>query len=61
FEDTLSDAEILSALAFIKSTWPLVILEAHEVVNGRPGSADVFLDDLAACGLSLGVLDMGGK
>ena len=54
FEDILSDAEILSVLAHIKSTWPLVIVEAHAAVNGRPSNSPLDLETLEACGLSLG-------
>ena len=61
FEGTLSDAEILSTLAYIKSTWPLAILEVHNVVNGKPGSAGVRLEDLEACGITLGVVAVRGE
>ncbi|MDU8943925.1 c-type cytochrome [Ovoidimarina sediminis] len=37
FGDILSDREILSVLAFIKSTWPDRVIEQHNRVNGRPG------------------------
>ena len=37
FGDVLSDREILSVLAFIKSTWPDRMIEHHNRVNGRPG------------------------
>lgn len=55
FSDALSDAEILAILAYIKSNWPIVIVEAHNWVNGKPSAAPVSLEDLAACGLSLGI------
>lgn len=37
YAGTLSDAEIYSVLAYIKSTWPSDIVRTHERVNGRPG------------------------
>ncbi len=35
FEGVLSDAEILATLAFIKSTWPAAIIEAHNGMNAQ--------------------------
>jgi mono/diheme cytochrome c family protein len=60
FADTLSEDEILATLAFIKSKWPLVIVEAHNWVNGKPSDVEVSLEDLAACGLSLGLAEAKG-
>ena len=53
FAGEMTEAEILSTLAYVKSTWPLLIVEAHNWVNGKPSGAPVSLDDLEACGLSL--------
>ncbi len=58
--DRLSDAEILAVLAYVKSTWPLVISEAHNWVNGKPSGSPVRPEDLAACGLSLGIEEAKG-
>lgn len=33
FEETLSDADILASLAFIKSTWPPEIQRRHDAMN----------------------------
>ena len=33
FEDTLSDAEIIAVLSYIKSTWPPHITVQHDLVN----------------------------
>jgi mono/diheme cytochrome c family protein len=57
FADRLSNDDILAVLAYMKSTWPLVIVEAHNWVNGKPSAAPVSLEELAACGLSLGIAD----
>ncbi|MFY0634374.1 MAG: c-type cytochrome [Vannielia sp.] len=35
FEDVLSDDEILATLAFIKSTWPPELIEAHNGMNAQ--------------------------
>ncbi|MDU8929497.1 c-type cytochrome [Alisedimentitalea sp. MJ-SS2] len=35
FKDSLSDTEILSALAYIKSTWPPGIIARHNKINGN--------------------------
>jgi mono/diheme cytochrome c family protein len=37
FGEVLTDAEILSVLAYIKSTWPPRVIEAHNEINGRAG------------------------
>ena len=37
FGEVLSDTEILSVLAYIKSTWPARVIQIHEEINGRPG------------------------
>ncbi len=37
FGDVLSDRQILSTLAYIKSTWPPRVIEAHNRMTGRPG------------------------
>lgn len=50
---SLDDDQLLSILAYIKSTWPLVISEAHNWVNGKPSGSAVRPEDLVACGLSL--------
>lgn len=60
FDTQLSDPEILSVLAYVKSTWPLAIVEVHDLVNGRPADAEVRLEDLEACGISLGVVEIRG-
>ena len=36
FGDDLSDKEILSALAYIKSNWPARIIEAHNEMSAHP-------------------------
>jgi mono/diheme cytochrome c family protein len=59
-EGRLSDEDILSVLAYVKSTWPLVISEAHNWVNGKPSGSPVRPEDLAACGLSLGLEEAKG-
>ena len=33
YEDTLSDAEIVAVLSFIKSTWPEAIQRRHDQLN----------------------------
>lgn len=35
FEGVLSDAEIIAALAYIKSTWPAPVIAQHETINAR--------------------------
>jgi mono/diheme cytochrome c family protein len=35
FGDRLSDAEIVAALSYIKSTWPEEIIDMHDEVNAR--------------------------
>lgn len=35
FGDVLSDAEILSVLAYIKSTWPRQVRAAHDRINAQ--------------------------
>ena len=35
YEDILSDAEIIAALSYIKSTWPSQIQAKHDVINKR--------------------------
>lgn len=35
FEDTLSDAEIVAALSWIKAQWPEEIRERHDMMNER--------------------------
>lgn len=35
FGDVLSDTEILSVLAFIKSTWPRQVRDAHDRINAQ--------------------------
>jgi mono/diheme cytochrome c family protein len=34
FEETLSDADILASLAYIKSTWPADVQRRHDGMNG---------------------------
>lgn len=53
--DTLSDNEILAILAYVKASWPLLIAEAHNWVNGKPSGNPVRPEDLEACGLSIGL------
>lgn len=36
FADDLSEAEIIAALAYIKSTWPEEVIEIHDEINARP-------------------------
>lgn len=60
FGAELSEAEILSVLAYVKSTWPLAILDVHDLVNGKPAKSQVRLEDLEACGISLGAVAIGG-
>lgn len=35
FEGVLSDDEIVAALSYIKSTWPLKVMETHNEINRR--------------------------
>ena len=35
YEDKLTDAEILAALSYIKSTWPSRIQRQHDQINAR--------------------------
>ena len=37
FGDILTDAEILSVLAYIKSTWPAEVVDVHDGINAAAG------------------------
>ena len=38
YEDILSEDEMLAVLAYIKSTWPLEVIDRHNQINSKAGS-----------------------